>query len=306
MCYSLFKSDEFYIGSKHPVSSIPEKAKTDEVTDKDKETPAEEVGSEKKLTASIAQLEGILSYIYHVKKAHDKRDIKDKRCHPTALIKLYRNFLFYRYFFSLDRPLIICEGKTDPIYLKCALKQLFEDYDVLVEKTKDRFHFHIAFLKRSKNIEAVLGISGGTGGLLLLLNIYKQYMTLFKGNGKKYPVIILVDDDGGSKEIKKILKEKDFTKPFYYFDENLYVVPISLGVDGKETMIEDLFDDEILAYKIEGKTFNYKQKIDTKTEYGKTVFAEKVVKAHQNKINFNGFKDVLNRFKEVIEDYKTH
>jgi len=40
-------------------------------------------------------------------------------------------------------------------------------------------------------------------------------------------------------------------------------------------MIEDLFDDKILETKFEGKTFNPKAKKLEKTEYGKTVFAEK-------------------------------
>jgi len=139
---------------------------------------------------------------------------------------LYRKFLFYKYFFSLDRPLIICEGKTDIIYLKCALKQLCDEYGLFIQKKKDRFDFHIAFSKISKTLKDVLVISEGTGGLLSLMNIYKQYMKPFQGNGKKHPVIILVDNDDGSKGVKKILKEKDYTKPFYYFDENLYVVPV--------------------------------------------------------------------------------
>ncbi len=33
-------------------------------------------------------------------------------------------FLKYRYFARLERPLIICEGKTDDIYLKYAIRSL--------------------------------------------------------------------------------------------------------------------------------------------------------------------------------------
>ncbi len=68
--------------------------------------------------------------------------------------------------------------------------------------------------------------------------------------------------------------------------------------------IEDLFDEKTLDTKIDGKKFNRKPKIDSATEFGKIVFAEKLVKANQNSINFGGFKEVLNRFKAVIEDYK--
>lgn len=68
--------------------------------------------------------------------------------------------------------------------------------------------------------------------------------------------------------------------------------------------IEDLFDDQTRNTTVDGKKFNRNPKIDSASEYGKIVFAEKVVKAKQDSINFGGFKEVLNRFKAVIEDYK--
>ena len=70
-----------------------------------------------------------------------------------------------------------------------------------------------------------------------------------------------------------------------------------------ETAIEDMFDKKILATTIDGKKFNRKPTSDSKTEYGKIVFAEKVVKANQSIINFDNFKEILNGFKAVIEDY---
>jgi hypothetical protein len=77
---------------------------------------------------------------------------------------------------------------------------------------------------------------------------------------------------------------------FCHYGETLYVVPIPLDSEGKERMIEDLFDKKILETKPGGKTFNPNPKVkdfDPKTEYGKIVFAEKVIKRHQNEINFN-------------------
>lgn len=55
-------------------------------------------------------------------------------------------FLFYKYFFNLDRPLIICEGKTDIVYLKCALRQLANDYSHLIQKKDKGFDFNLIFL----------------------------------------------------------------------------------------------------------------------------------------------------------------
>jgi RNA-directed DNA polymerase len=99
--------------------------------------------------------------------------------------------------------LIICEGKTDIIYLKCALRQLEKEYGELVKRNEDKFDYLIGFLNISKNLKKVFAISEGTAGLASLMDIYKEHMKPFKGDGKKHPVIILVDNDEGAAEIKK-------------------------------------------------------------------------------------------------------
>ena len=305
MCQALFQSDEFYLGSKHTsASAISENAQTTGTSSlNSNEMHLEESQPQENVTASINQLEGILNFIYYVKKRHDHRKYGDKRYRPTAIAKLYRELLFYKHFFSLNRPLIICEGKTDIIYLKCALKQLEKEYGEFVQKKDDGFIFKIGFLNMSQNLKDVFQISGGTPGLASLMEMYKEYMKPFKSQGKKNPVIILIDDDSGSEAIKKVWKEHDSTKPFSHYAANLYVAHVPHRRDHEETAIEDLFDKKALETKIDGKTFKRKEPIDTNTEYGKIIFAEKVIKANQNAINFDGFKGILDRFKRVIEDY---
>ena len=107
MCHELFKSDEFYINDS---------------------------GLNNKTKGTLNQLEGILSFIYQVKLPHYICDNKNKGVKPTAITNLYRKFLFYKHFFSIEKPLIICKGKTDAIYLKCALKQLGNKYGELIQK----------------------------------------------------------------------------------------------------------------------------------------------------------------------------
>lgn len=272
MCHALFQSDEFYIGNKD--------------------------GSK----GSLNQLEGILSYIYQVKAPHDNRKGGAKKNSPTAVMKLYRKFLFYKHFFSLDRPLIICEGKTDIVYLKCALRQLEKEHGRLIQKEANGFVFKIGFLNMTKNFKDVFAISDGASGLVSLLDSYIQYMETFKGHGKEHPVIMLCDDDRGSAEIKKKVKY-DPAMPFSFYAQNLYVAYTPLRGGAVETTIEDLFDKKTLSTEVEGKTFNRKAPIDPKTEYGKIVFAEKVVKANQSTINFDGFKEILNRFERILDDY---
>jgi len=125
-----------------------------------------------------------------------------------------------------------------------------------------------------------------------LIEIYEQNISIFKEAGKHYPVVIILDNDDGAKEIKKKLKVKnsDKIKPFYHFVENLYILIIP-EIKGKA--IEDLFDSKTLDTKVDGKIFNREKEIDTKREYGKIVFAEKVVKANQQNIDFDRFKEVF-------------
>lgn len=129
-------------------------------------------------------------------------------------------------------------------------------------------------------------------------------MKKFKGNGKKHPVIIIVDNDDGATKIKKRIKQQlgvDIdSKLFYNFIENLYIMFIP---EDDNKAIEDLFDVETLSTKVVGKVFNRQKVIDDKKEYGKIVFAERVIKTNQKNINFNNFKIVFNKFKMIVEDY---
>ena len=57
--------------------------------------------------------------------------------------------------------------------------------------------------------------------------------------------------------------------------------------------IESLFDPALLKTVLGGKTFNPKKEHVNHTEYGKVVFAEKVVRASAGTIDFSGFEDLL-------------
>jgi RNA-directed DNA polymerase len=305
MCHSLFETGTFYIEKK--VSDESEKLEEVATANRKKfeseEKKLVEPESVEFVTGTINQLEGILSFIYHIKKRHDTRKFTTKRYGPAAISKLYRQFLFYKHFFSLELPIIICEGKTDIIYLRCALRQLIGKFPEFIEKNKEGYKFKIRFLNFSTNFKEVFSISEGTPGLASLIEFYQQYMKPFKVAGKKQPVMMLVDNDDGAKDIKGKLKDKDFTKPFIYHLENLYIVPVPLTGGGAKAAIEDLFEKSVLDTLVDGKTFNRNDKIDPGKEYGKIVFAKKVVDAEQDKINFSGFEHILYRFKSVITDY---
>lgn len=250
---------------------------------------------------SLNQLEGILSFIYQIKRRYDKQNIGARRFKPNAITKLYREFLFYRHFFSVEKPLLICEGKTDITYLKCAFKRLSPDFPQFFESENGKSKYKIGFLKFSERLKDVFAISEGTPGLKALMKMYSDWMKTFKGEGLKHPVIIVLDTDSGNNEIKKMLKEKDYNFPYKKYTDNLYVVFVSKQPN-KE--IEDLFDKKILDTIVEGKRFNKMKKHGEKTEYGKQILTEKVIKPQQDKINFEGFRYILSNIQAVIDDYK--
>lgn len=308
MCHSLFLMDEFYISKK----SVPTTASTcttvsvvsttPEVSDTSAASTAK--AETIKVKGTLNQLEGMLCYIYQIKGLHDKRDSTDKKNFPLPAMALYRKFLFYKNFFALNKPLIVCEGKTDNIYLRCAIQQLGYSFTKLKVKTGEGDSPEIGFQHMSDNFKEIMAMSGGTGGMASFMSRYEEYMKPFKGSGKQHPVILLVDNDSGSKPIKDIVKSYNPSKLFYHFKENLYVVFTPLAEDGSDTAIETLFAPSTLATLVDGKKFNKDAKLDPASEYGKTVFANKVIKANQKSINFDGFKEVLNRVKESIVDYE--
>jgi len=88
-------------------------------------TPPPEGGPGYEMSDSLNQLEGILSYIHHIKlqsEATKARKPSSKFDVPGR--ELYKQFLFYKYFVALSQPIIICEGRTDNIYMKYALRHL--------------------------------------------------------------------------------------------------------------------------------------------------------------------------------------
>jgi len=86
-------------------------------------------------STSVQKLEGILNHIYHVRerqidisidaefngerrhKLHGART-KQKNEHPTAIRRIYFQLVFFKHFIDPKKPLVICEGPTDPVYLK--------------------------------------------------------------------------------------------------------------------------------------------------------------------------------------------
>ncbi|WP_199262486.1 hypothetical protein [Paracoccus binzhouensis] len=74
------------------------------------------------------------------------------------------------------------------------------------------------------------------------------------------------------------------------------------GADGM-SCIEDFFDAELLKTELDGKKLNLKKDHGADGEYGKFVFAEKVVRPNAGTIDFTGFAPILECIGAVIDHY---
>jgi RNA-directed DNA polymerase len=293
MCYSLFMTGSYF----RPVAPLP-------VTDPPTPLPPPV------LTDKLAPLEGILSHIHFVKSGSDRRDDEEKRKQPTAARELYRRFLFYKMFIALKRPLIICEGKTDNIYLRYAMRQLTTFHPKLGDIVGGKFKPAVNLFGYGNKAHDILRLGGGTGDLRLFLEHYERLAKHFKHLPLAHPVIMLVDNDSGTKPIFDALRgifKKDVTlksaDPFYHITANIYLVKTpEQGATG-ESYIEKLFEPKVLKTKLDGKSFKPENTKASPTEYGKYIFAEKVIKPNYASISFANFAPLLSRIEAVMDAY---
>ena len=264
--------------------------------------------SEKSIS-TLNEIEGILNYVDHIKNSTDNREDDEKKKTPTSSRSLYRAFLFFRYFVCLDRPLIVCEGKTDPVYLKAAIHQLAASYPSLIGIVEGKPKLKFGFFKYGDRSTEVMKLGGGTGDLKNFLTQYETVLTRFKFAPLKFPVIVLLDNDSGASGIFSFMKEKYKLNPsvkstgaYYFLCKNLYVIKTPENLPSGTSKIEDLFDPELLTAEFEGKTFNKSNGDLGSNEFGKVQFSD-YVRSNAEKIDFVGFVPLLDRVVAVLNHY---
>jgi RNA-directed DNA polymerase len=288
MCHSLFKTGSYFQPGMDGPGAIP--------------------------IPTLAKLEGVLNHIYFVKDEADPRELKKKVDVPTAARTLYKSFLFFKYFVRLEKPLILCEGKTDAIYLKSAIQNLPAFHPRLAAAQGKSVSLNISFFNYTNLAHKVLNIGGGCGGQLALIRDYESFVPKFAYAPLKHPVIVLVDNDsgpGGAGGLFNLVNQKfklnpslTSNAPFYALCHNLFLVktPEKSSGDGS-SKIEDLFDPSFLTTAVEGKVFNSSNKKSSENEIGKAALAG-IVRANADRIDFSQFAALLNRIVAVIDHYK--
>jgi RNA-directed DNA polymerase len=265
-------------------------------------------------------LRGMLAFIDSVRQFEalkivrdiDKADYRPTRPMAKDLSsadRTLRRFLLYTQFHNPKKPLIVCEGKTDKVYIQCALRQRKDKFPELSKKEGGEAEYQLTFFNYSKVADRILHLGGGTGDTDAFIARYGKEFKGFFAPKKQLPVIVLADNDAGAKATFGIVKKAgnlssvDGSAPYYYICRNLYIIFIP-KIDGKDTTIEDLFDKSVRKIELNGKKFSGSDKFDAKTEYGKHLFAEYVVKPKQSEIDFSQFDSILSSISDVLKDFE--
>ena len=256
--------------------------------------------------------------------------------------KEYKKVLFYKYFFGNNKPIIVTEGKTDPRYIKAALKNLYQNYPELIEKDGDDFIFKIEFLNRSNTVEYLFNIPEGGEGLKYWYNyfsnkekfqmdskeklLYPNYIEYFQKlttREPQHPTIFLFDNEPNN-------RKKDDKAPLFLFASHardleidsgnleqarrgssnritkkgsLYIMATPLLPDMNNGNSSDI-EDLLLSRQ---KAPILKRKTFSKKEdpnfYGKEIFSKHVLKNY-TKFDFTEFIPLLDGIRNNISDYQ--
>lgn len=261
-----------------------------------------------KIDGSIRHLQGMFGFIDWIDLNH-KKSKETPAGMPSSIDKVYRRFLMHRDFWASSLPVILCEGKTDSVYLRGAIRCLAASHPNLVSiNAAGSVEYKVRFFNYSYTSQRILDISGGAPQVKNFITGYIKSVKKTPAPLNQQPLIVLLDNDTGGKVFYGLIKEYSGTKiavngmdDYYHLAANVYVVFTPIAKPGDENSIEDFFEPTLLETKIDGKSFNAEEAgFDENTEYSKAVFAAKVVRPNIAKINFDKFDPILTRIESAI------
>lgn len=265
-----------------------------------------------RIPGTLNQLHGMLGFIDGV-DLYNKRSSAAKGTKETSVTSkkaMYRRFLLFKEFYAAPMPVIVCEGKTDNVYILHAIRSLVAANPRLaIVNPNGTIKLNVRIFKYSETSTGrIIKMNGGTGDLGNFMRDYRAEIARFKAPGQQHSVILLIDNDSGAGPLYNIVrqvtgKKPSGNEPFVHVTGNLYISATPLKPDGTESMIEDFFDAATKAMPISGKTFSADADDGSGKHYGKIVFAHKVIRAHAGTINFGGFQEILSNIAAVIDSH---
>jgi hypothetical protein len=265
-----------------------------------------------KRPGTLNELHGMLGFIDSIEYYNQTQASDSTAVAKSSREKVYREFLIYTTFYAADKPVIICEGETDNVYLTHAIRSLAAGFPALAEIMHDgkiRLKVRLYKYPRSSTARLLDLKDGGSSVLATFIAAYKKETKAFTGPGLTEPVVILYDNDAGAKSIQNAIRSASRmmptgSEPFVHVVKNLYAVTTPLAAGKTSSKIEDFFDAATKATVIEGKSFNDGDGFDVEKHYGKKVFAHRVVRPTAEAIDFSGFHPLLVNLVAAINKHK--
>jgi len=202
--------------------------------------------------------------------------------------------------------MIVCEGKTDTVYLTHAIRSMAALYPALASVSpENKVALKIRMFKYpGTSTTEILRLTGGSAVLNVFLWDYLKEIKRFQAPGKQQPVIFVVDNDSGAKGVcgsAHTLTKKDARlESFVHLSGNLYLVVLPLPPGNKESEIEDFMGNQIKGVKLDGKT--YSRAGDSDTHFGKHILSQHIDKNAQ-KFDFTGLAPILDRISGAIQQH---
>lgn len=256
-------------------------------------------------TVTLAHLVGQANHICYARRKSGVKLLSFREMVGPEL--LFRRLTYYERFFAHKRTLIICEGETDNIYLKIALKKLGNLYNNLKEDVDGASP--IQLLRVTPHITRYTSLNGGSDQQKAFLQNYDEDMKIVGNRWSEKPVILLGDNDHGANAIMQILRGKAVIagdikmSTFTHYIRNLYVVLTPVSSNNNNTMIEDFLDHKAKEVLLKGKKFHPTTKgFNEVKHFGKKALAEHV-RENADKYDFSGLIRILERINLSIEDY---
>lgn len=260
----------------------------------------------------LNSLQGMLNYISRIECSYREDSLNFKNSYPNyhKLTKdeiVLRNYLLYRYFFNPDKVTVFGEGKTDKSHLQHYLNFRSEE-DLPIPDFFNEWQ-NIQFSNFERKLFNVISGSGGTGDINNIIKCYGKWCKGFHKDANQKPLIILVDNDVGSKNISQtILKMKNPSTPigedaFYYIYHNMYVIYLP-KINDRETDIESFYSEEMIDVEVNGRFFEKSKKISNKGKYPKSLFASYTVPKNHTLTDWSKFDQVFERIQLAIEDFQ--
>ncbi len=172
----------------------------------------------------------MFGFIDWIDLCHRKNN-KILNAEQSSIGKVYKRFLMHRDFWANSQPIILCEGKTDSVYLRGAIRRLATAHPNLVSiDAAGKAKYKVRFFNYSYTSQRILDLSGGAA---VVKNFITDYIKSVKNTLvpiNPNPLIVLLDNDSGGETFGSLIKQYNKKKtPVTRMDDFYHLAALLSG-----------------------------------------------------------------------------